>query len=58
MNEKSNANEQAAGPVPFPEPFPEKTGFGPIDADNAKEWRKDKAKWEREHGTPTATANE
>lgn len=31
----------------YPEPFPEKTGFPPLDSDNQKEWRKDKAKWEK-----------
>ena len=30
----------------YPEPVPEETGFGPMDSDNRKEWRKDKAKWE------------
>ena len=37
---------------PFPTPYPEDTGFGPLDYDNAKEWRKDKAKWEAIHGAP------
>ena len=30
----------------YPEPAPAATGFGPMDSDNRKEWRKDKAKWE------------
>ncbi|SOC53577.1 hypothetical protein SAMN05660748_4502 [Blastococcus aggregatus] len=37
---------------PFPEPYPQSTGFGPMDSDDAKEWRKAKAKWEKEHGPP------
>lgn len=37
-------------PLKFPEPFPEKSGFGPLDAENQKEWRKDKARWEKERG--------
>lgn len=31
----------------YPEPKPQRTGFGPMDSDDEKEWRKDKAKWER-----------
>jgi hypothetical protein len=37
---------------PFPDPYPTSTAFGPLDSDNAKEWRKDKRKWEEEHGPP------
>jgi hypothetical protein len=37
---------------PFPDPPPEKTGFGPLDSDNYKEWLKDKRRWEAEHGPP------
>ncbi|TLM83647.1 hypothetical protein FDW83_09310 [Pseudarthrobacter sp. NamE2] len=44
----SHGSETAA-PVEYPEPFPEKTGFGPLDADNQREWRKDKARWEKEN---------
>ena len=32
-----------------PEPFPKKTGFGPEDAEDQKQWRRDKAKWEKEN---------
>ena len=39
--------------APFPEPYPEDTGFSPQDSDNRKEWRKAKAAWERIHGEPT-----
>lgn len=38
--------EQIETPA-YPEPFPKRTGFGPMDADEEKEWRKDKAKWEK-----------
>ena len=37
---------------PFPEPYPEDTGFSPLDSDNRKEWRNAKAKWEAIHGQP------
>lgn len=38
--------------APFPEPFPTDTGFSPLDSDNRKEWRTDKARWEAIHGHP------
>ncbi|ASN20120.1 hypothetical protein [Arthrobacter sp. YN] len=34
----------------FPEPRPEKSGFGPDDAEEEKQWRKRKAVWARERG--------
>lgn len=40
---------ETVAPMEYPEPFPEKTGFGPLDADNQREWRKDKARWEKEN---------
>ena len=38
--------------APFPEPRPEETGFGPLDADNFKEWNRARRRWEAEHGPP------
>lgn len=32
----------------YPVPQPERTGFGPVDSDNMKEWNKDRRKWERD----------
>lgn len=48
-DDEPNPSDTAAA-LKFPEPFPEKTGFGSLDAENQKEWRKDKARWEKEHG--------
>ena len=38
--------------APFPEPKPEKTGFGPMDSDDLKEWQKARRRWVTEHGEP------
>ncbi|SFT82581.1 hypothetical protein SAMN05660657_03318 [Geodermatophilus amargosae] len=36
--------------APFPEPRPERTGFGPMDTDDLRQWLKAKRRWEEEHG--------
>ena len=55
MNNDKEPDEDYA---PFPIPFPESTGFSPLDNDNRKEWRKDKPKWEEVHGKPEESASE
>lgn len=49
MIENDDAQKDYA---PYPHPFPVSSGFSPLDSDDRKEWRKDKAKWEAEHGHP------
>lgn len=48
-NDNLSQGSDTATPMEYPEPFPEKTGFGPLDADNQREWRKDKARWEKKN---------
>ncbi|WP_156149265.1 hypothetical protein [Microbacterium foliorum] len=50
--EKYNNQESEKDYAPFPDPFPEDSGFGPLTSDNRKEWWKDKRKWEAVHGSP------
>ena len=36
--------------APFPEPFPQIIGLGPVDVENVREWMARRDEWEAVHG--------